>query len=325
MMVFRYWGDNPFAEAAADPLSTFGVDVDTASYTLARSYLYKQGMLPPKEAIGTEEFINYFKSHYAPPTEEGHAFAIHTPMAPSPFAHEPEYKLLEVGIKGREVARQERKACSLVFVVDTSGSMRQDNRLELVKDALRLLVAELDEGDSIGIVAFSTEARKVLDPTPASEKERILDAIATLQPEGSTNAAAGLDLGYAMGAASLLKDGSNRVLLLADGVANTGPVDVQTMLAAVREERQKGIYLTCAGVGMGRQETSGRSEKSGGPCLDGGVPCWLRLVPHRRDVLGAAGRFLPATCRSARRARADFRGAEKLIRKDNGGRQPCAA
>ena len=270
MMFFRYWGDNPFAEAAADPLSTFGVDVDTASYALARSYLYKQGSLPPTEAIRTEEFINYFKSHYAPPTKEGHTFAIHTRMAPSPFAHEPEYKLLEVGIKGREVARKERKACSLVFVVDTSGSMRQENRLELVKEALRLLVAELDEGDSIGIVAFSTAARKVLDPTPASEKERILDAIATLQPEGSTNAAAGLELGYAMAAASLLKDGSNRVLLLSDGVANTGAVDVQTMLGAVSEERQKGVYLTCAGVGMGNHNDAlleQLADRGNGQCV----------------------------------------------------------
>lgn len=250
-MFFRYWGDNPFVETSVDPLSTFGVDVDTASYTILRSYLYKQSVLPPREAVRTEEFINYFKSHYAPPTEEGKAFAIHAEIAPSPFAHEPGYQLLKVGLKGREVARDKRKACSLVFVVDTSGSMRRENRLELVKDALRLLVKELDEGDTIGIVAFDSEARTILEAAPASEKERILDAISSLEPRHNTNVAAGLQMGYQMAGAHILKDGSNRVILLSDGVANTGITDPNVMLEQIRKERERGVYLTCVGVGMG--------------------------------------------------------------------------
>ncbi|HVR74007.1 MAG TPA: von Willebrand factor type A domain-containing protein, partial [Planctomycetota bacterium] len=250
-MFFRYWGDNPFVEASTDAQSTFGVDVDTASYTLARSYLTSRGVLPPKEAVRTEEFINYFRARGAPPTEEGRTFAIHVEGAPSPFAHEAEYKLIRVVVKGREVSREKRKSCSLVFVIDTSGSMRRENRLETVKEALRILVRELDEGDTIGIVAFDREARTVLEPVPASEKERILDAISTLEPRQNTNVSAGLDVGYAMAAAHLLKDGSNRVILCSDGVANTGVTDVGAMLERVRGERQRGVYLTCVGVGMG--------------------------------------------------------------------------
>ncbi|MBI4601029.1 MAG: von Willebrand factor type A domain-containing protein, partial [Planctomycetes bacterium] len=251
MMFFRYWGSNPFVEASSDPLSTFAVDVDTASYTVLRAYLLQRNLLPPREAIRTEELVNYFDQRYAPPPEGGPAFAVHVEVAPSPFAHEQAYKLLRVGLKGREVSREKRKAASLVFVIDTSGSMRRENRLELAKDALRLLVNELDEGDSIGIVAFDREARTILEPTAASEKERILDAIGTLLPRQNTNVAAGLELGYRMANARLLKDGTNRVILISDGVANTGVTDPDAMLERVRAERERGIYLTSVGVGMG--------------------------------------------------------------------------
>jgi Ca-activated chloride channel family protein len=270
MMFFRYWGDNPFVEAANDPQSTFGADADTASYTLARSYLYKQGILPPREAVRSEEFINYFRSRYAPPTEEGRAFAIHCEAAPSPFGHDPEYRLLKVGLKGREVPREKRKAASLAFVVDTSGSMRRENRLELVKDALRLLVPELDEGDTIGIAAFDAEARTVLEPSPASARERILDAISRLEPRQNTNVAAGLELGFQMAAARRLKDGTNRVILLSDGVANTGVTDPEAMLERVRAQREQGIYLTCVGVGMGNHNDTlleQLADRGNGQCV----------------------------------------------------------
>jgi Ca-activated chloride channel family protein len=129
--------------------------------------------------------------------------------------------------------------------------MRRERRLELVKDALRLLVAELDEGDTIGIVAFSTSARTVLEPTPASNKERILDAIGTLHPQSSTNVADGLERGYRMAVENKIAGGSNRVILLSDGVANTGSVDPETITDRVRAQRERGIYLNTVGVGMG--------------------------------------------------------------------------
>jgi Ca-activated chloride channel family protein len=270
MMFFRYWGTNPFVEASSDPLSTFAVDVDTASYTIARAYFYDRGMLPPREAIRTEEFVNFFKSRYAPPAADGPAFAVHAEMAPSPFAHEADYQLLKVGLKGREIPKEKRKACGLVFVIDTSGSMRQGNRLELVKEALRLLVPELDEGDTVGIVAFDREARVILDPVPASEKERILDAISRLEPRQNTNVAAGLEMGYQMAARHKVRDGSNRVLLLSDGVANTGNVDPVAMTEKVRAEREQGIYLTCVGVGMGNMNDSlmeTLADRGNGQCV----------------------------------------------------------
>ncbi len=256
-MFFRYWATNPFQEAAVQPLSTFSADVDTASYTIFRNYLYSSGVLPPREAIRTEEFLNYFKTDYAPPPpppkpdSEQNAFAINVEMAPNPFAKDEEHRLLRIGIKGREVLKGQRRACGLVFVIDTSGSMRRENRLGLVKEGLRLLVNELDEGDTVGIVAFDREARTILDPAPASEKERILAAIGALEPRQNTNVAAGLKAGYAMAAARRIRGGSNRVILLSDGVANTGNTDPQAMLREVQEEREKGIYLTCVGVGMG--------------------------------------------------------------------------
>ncbi len=250
-MFFRYWGDNPFVETSQDKLSTFGVDVDTASYTLMRNYLVNRGVLPPVEAIRTEEFVNYFEGEYAPPAKDEGAFAIHTEVAPTPFAHEPEYRLLRVGVKALELSREQRKACALVFVVDTSGSMRQGGRLELVKDALRLLAKELDEGDTIGIVTFDRQTRIILEPAAASESERILSAINSLHPRSSTNLESGMRAGYEMAARTLLAGGANRVILLSDGVANTGITDQRTILANVDAHRRKGIFLTTVGVGMG--------------------------------------------------------------------------
>ncbi|MCZ6791999.1 MAG: von Willebrand factor type A domain-containing protein, partial [Planctomycetota bacterium] len=251
MMFFRFWGDNPFVDTRTDGcLSTVAVDVDTASYTLMRNYLMSRRLLPPPEAVRTEEFVNYFPGGLEPPTGSA-AFAVHTEVAPSPFAHESSYLLLKIGIKAREVAKEERKPCALVFVVDTSGSMRREDRLELVKDGLRLLVPELDEGDSVGIVAFDREARTVLEPTPASERERILDAVGTLHANQNTNVDAGLRLGYEMAARSYLQGANNRVILLSDGVANTGVTEAAQILERVRSQREKGIYLTCVGVGMG--------------------------------------------------------------------------
>jgi len=248
MMFFRFYGDNPFVEAGADPLSTFAVDVDTASYTLMRNYL-SRGIVPPREAVRTEEFVNYFRGGYEPPKEK--TFAITTELAPSPFAHEPGYQMLRIGIKGREIPVDRRRSCSLVFVIDSSGSMERENRLELVKDALRILVQKLDERDTIGIVTFQTTARKVLDPTGAERTDEILRAIEGLRPGGSTNACDGLVQGYEMAAAHILKGGNNRIILCSDGVANTGDTSVQGILSRVREERAKGIFLTCIGVGMG--------------------------------------------------------------------------
>jgi Ca-activated chloride channel family protein len=246
-MFFRFWGDNPFEYAATDRLSTFSVDVDTASYVLARRYL-RDGHLPEKAQVRTEEFVNYFKPDLAPPTES--TFAIHTELAPSLFSERSDAWLLRVGIRGKQVSREERQPLALTFVVDVSGSMKEENRLELVKHSLRLLLTELDARDAISIVAFSNEARLVLPMASAASRGLIESAIHPLSPDGGTNAEAGLKMGYEQALAALTRGAHNRVVLLSDGVANIGQTDQDRINSDVARHRQSGIYLNTVGVGM---------------------------------------------------------------------------
>lgn len=254
-MFFRFWGDNPFVLTRLDALSTFGVDVDTASYALARRYL-TEGHLPEKAQVRTEEFVNYFRPDLEPPREG--TFAIHTELAPSRFGGGEDAPgqrwMLRVGLRGREVEREERDPLALTFVVDTSGSMRRENRMELVKHALRLLVAQLDGQDSIAIVAFENSARLVLPMTSAQSRGVIEAAIHGLQPGGGTNAEGGLMLGYEVAADGLTRGASNRVVLLSDGVANVGETDQDRINEAVRRRREAGIFLNTIGVGLGNHD-----------------------------------------------------------------------
>jgi len=249
-MFFRYFGDHPFVSTLVDSRSTFGMDVDTASYNLVRAYLAK-GLLPPKAAVRTEEFVNSFRHDLRPPPGDGaEVFAIHTELAPSPFGAEGTL-LLRIGLKAREGRPETRRPLALTFVIDVSGSMAQEGRLELVKRALRMLVDQLDERDSIGIVTFSTDGRNVLDPVRVHRRAQILSTLDSLRPEGSTNADAGLRLGYDMALAQRREDAENRVILCSDGVANTGVTDVNRLVARIRGSRSQQIYLNCVGVGMG--------------------------------------------------------------------------
>lgn len=247
-MFYRWWGDNPFEYARTDALSTFAVDVDTASYTLARRYLV-DGHLPTKAQIRTEEFVNYFQGDVPAPTED--TFAVATELAPSPFHRAGDAWTLRVVLRGREVTREERKPLALTFVVDVSGSMKEQNRLELVKHALRLLVGELDARDSISIVAFSNETRLVLPMTSARNRGLIESAIHPLAPQGGTNVQAGLRMGYEAALAGLDAEAHNRVVLLSDGVGNIGETDAQALGREVESARKRGVWLNTVGVGMG--------------------------------------------------------------------------
>lgn len=247
-MYFRFWGDNAFELTELDRLSTFSVDVDTASYTLARRYLTRN-LLPEKAQVRTEEFVNYFAPDLPAPTEE--TFAIHTELAPSLFGGTDQRWMLRVGVRGREVSEAERKPLAITFVVDVSGSMRQENRLELVKHSMRLLLSQLDARDSIAIVAYSKEARLILPMTSAAQRGVIESAIQPLRPEGSTNAEAGLKMGYEVALAGLDAGANNRVVFLSDGVANVGQIDQDALNADVRRHREQGIYLNTIGVGLG--------------------------------------------------------------------------
>lgn len=253
-MFFRFWGDNPFELSALDPLSTFSADVDTASYALARRYL-REGHLPEKAQIRTEEFVNAFKADVPPPTQG--TFAIDTTLAPSRYGlaapGEPATSardLLRVTIRGKDVPKAERKPLALTFVVDCSGSMKEQNRIEMVKHAMRLLVSQLDARDSIAIVKFSTDAAMVLPMTSAKNKDVIESAIFPLAADGSTNSEAGLKMGYAAAITGLNVEATNRVVFLSDGVANVGVTDPNVISDGVKQLREKGIYLNTVGVGM---------------------------------------------------------------------------
>src|ERR1035437_1980182 len=244
---FPSLGINPYIDTAVDADSTFGLDVDTASYTVARKFI-SDGNRPDKASVRVEEWVNYFDQGYAPP--ETDAFAIHVDGGPTPFLSQSE-TLLRIGVKAHTTSASRRPSAALTLVIDVSGSMGDSGKLDMVKSSLRLLVDQLLSDDRIGIVAFTTDARVVLEPTTGSNREAILSAIDSLQPEANTNAEAGLRLGYQMARSQFLEGGINRVVVATDGVANTGNIDAATILDEVGAGATSGIQLVAVGVGMG--------------------------------------------------------------------------
>jgi Ca-activated chloride channel family protein len=246
---FQNYGVNPFIDTEDDHLSTFALDVDTGSYAVARRYV-TDGYLPPSDAVRVEEFVNYFEQGYAYPPE-GQAFNISIDGAPSPFGETERYQMLRIGIQGYAVSPEERQDVSLTFVIDVSGSMSMENRLELVKESLALLVEQLRPTDQVSIVVYGSNARVILEPTQGDETRTILWAINRLQTEGSTNAEAGLRLGYRMAAEAFNPEGINRVILCSDGVANVGNTGAGSIWEKIEEDASIGITLTTVGFGMG--------------------------------------------------------------------------
>ena len=245
---FKDYGTNPFIDTEDDHFSTFGMDVDTASYSVTRRYL-RDGHLPPPEAVRVEEFINAFDYNYEPPLHE--AFAVHIDGAPSKFGEGKRLQLLRIGIQGRVVQSENRKDAILTFVIDVSGSMAMENRLGLVKRSLRLLVGQLRPGDEVGIVIYGSRAKVLLPHTGVEERERILRAIDSLAPEGATNAEEGLRMGYDLALKNARFGSINRVILCSDGVANVGKTGPDAFLREVRAHVNDGITLTTIGFGMG--------------------------------------------------------------------------
>lgn len=220
-------GTNPFFDTEDDNLSTLAMDTDSASYSIFRRYL-EDGHLPPTEAIRVEEFINAFDYAYPTPTDA--AFAVHLEGAPSKFGKGKRLKLLKIGVQGQVIPATDRKNAVLTFVIDVSGSMQMENRLGLVKRALRLLVDQLRPNDKIGIVVYGTNARVVLPHTSALNKENILDHIDRLCPEGVTNVEDGIRKGYELASRNLQHECINRVILCSDGVANEGVTSPELLL-----------------------------------------------------------------------------------------------
>ena len=215
--------DNGFRRVADHPLSTFSVDVDTASYSNVRRFL-DDGRLPPPDAVRIEEMVNYFDYAYAPPADDNDApFAARVEVASVPWA--PTHRLVRIGIKGKEVSAADRKASNLVFLLDVSGSMQDANKLPLVQASMRLLLDKLDRRDRVAIVVYAGSSGLVLPSTSANDKEAIRRAIDNLSAGGSTNGAQGIELAYQTADSGFIKDGVNRVILCTDGDFNIGVTD----------------------------------------------------------------------------------------------------
>jgi len=237
--------ENPFLDAAGNPLSTFSIDVDTASYSNVRRFI-NDGSLPPKDAVRVEEMINYFTYDYPQPTDEK-PFAVHVDVASCPW--EAAHRLVRIGLKGREVAADKRGPSNLVFLLDVSGSMEPVERLPLVKQAMRLLVDKLTENDRVAIVVYAGASGLALPSTTGDHKEQILLALENLQAGGSTNGAEGIRLAYKIAADNFIKGGVNRVILATDGDFNVGMTSQGDLIRLIEEKAKTGVFLSVLGVG----------------------------------------------------------------------------
>jgi Ca-activated chloride channel family protein len=240
--------ENDFLSPATEPLSTFSIDVDTASYSNTRRFLLAERRLPSKDAVRVEELVNYFPYQYAAP-QDGKTFATHAEAGQCPWDRQ--HRLVRVGLKGREVARSDRPPSNLVFLIDISGSMDAPNRLPLVKRALRLLVDELTENDRVAVVVYASGTGVALPSTSASDREAILGTLDRLRAAGSTNGGAGIELAYDQASAHFLKGGTNRVILCTDGDFNVGITSQGDLTRLIEDRARGGVYLTVLGFGMG--------------------------------------------------------------------------
>ena len=244
---YNHIADNPFRAVAKTPLSTFSIDVDTASYTNVRRIL-NSGQLPPADAVRVEEFINYFSYDYAQPKGD-HPFAVYTEVAQCPW--QPRHQLVRIALQGKRLDVEKTPPRNLVFLVDTSGSMSPENRLPLLKQGLRMSVDQLNSRDRVSIVAYAGKAGLVLAPTPGNKKAEILAAIDTLNAGGSTDGGSGINLAYQVAKQSFLEGGANRVILGTDGDFNVGVSSEGELVRLIEEKRKTGVYLSVLGFGMG--------------------------------------------------------------------------
>ena len=239
--------ENRFYEVTKEPLSTFSIDVDAASYSNMRRFL-KNGQAPPKDAIRIEEMVNYFNYEYPEPEGE-HPFEVITEISDCPW--QPEHRLVHIGLQGKHIPMDELPASNLVFLIDVSGSMNADNKLPLLQSSFKLLTDQLREQDKVAIVVYAGAAGLVLEPTSGANKQKIKDAIGKLQAGGSTAGGAGIQLAYKVAKDNFVEGGNNRVILATDGDFNIGASSDAEMVRLIEQERESGVFLTVLGFGMG--------------------------------------------------------------------------
>ena len=245
---YAHLNHNPIKRVSEHPVSTFSIDVDTGSYSNVRRML-REGRLPPHDAVRIEEMINYFSYQYPVPTTKDTPFSVTAEIAPSPWAAH--RHLLRIGIKGYEVPKSAIPAANLVFLIDVSGSMHAPNKLELLKQSLRMMTQQLGANDRVTMVVYAGASGVVLPPTPGNDKATILQALDRLQAGGSTNGAAGIRLAYQMAEQSFIPGGINRILLATDGDFNVGTTSFEALKSLVEEKRKGGVTLTTLGFGAG--------------------------------------------------------------------------
>ena len=249
---YDHVSENPFLAAATNPLSTFSIDVDTASYSNIRRFI-NSGSLPPKDAVRVEEMINYFSYDYREP-EGDKPFSIDLDATACPW--DASHRLLRIGLKGRDVTNEKRPSSNLVFLLDVSGSMMPVERLPLVKQAMRLLVEKLTEKDRVAIVVYAGGSGLALPSTTGDRKETILRALEELKAGGSTNGAEGIELAYRTAADNFIKGGVNRVILATDGDFNIGVTNQGDLTRLIEEKAKSGVFLSVLGVGTNNLKDS---------------------------------------------------------------------
>ncbi|MEZ0005622.1 Ca-activated chloride channel family protein [Flavobacterium sp. 28YEA47A] len=244
--------ENPFESPKNNPLSTFSIDVDNASYTNIRRFI-NNGQEVPKDAVRVEEMVNFFKYNYPQPKGDN-PFSIQTEYSDAPW--NPKHKLLKIGLQGKIIPTEKLPASNLVFLIDVSGSMDEDNKLPLLKQSMKILIEELRKEDKVSIVVYAGAAGMVLPPTSGNDKKAILDAIEKLSAGGSTAGGEGIELAYKIAQENFIKNGNNRVLLATDGDFNVGKSSNADMETLIEEKRKSGVFLTCLGYGMGNYKDS---------------------------------------------------------------------
>lgn len=249
---YDYLVENRFTSVATSPLSTFSVDVDTASYANVRRFLTSE-QKPPAGSVRIEELINYFDYEYSGP-EGDEPFSVHTELSQAPWA--PEHSLLHVGLQGRRMESGELPPRNLVFLIDVSGSMADENKLPLLKRSLLALLDTLDEDDTVSIVVYAGASGLVLEPTRATNRARIQEALEALESGGSTNGGEGIELAYHAAAKNFRPEGVNRVILATDGDFNVGTTSESELVKLIEKKRELGVFLTVLGFGMGNYQDS---------------------------------------------------------------------
>ena len=244
--------ENPFLEAKENPLSTFSIDVDTASYANSRRFL-RNGRLPPKDAVRIEEFINYFNYDYPAPTGAD-PFSVNCELGPCPWNEK--HELFMIGLQGKKIEVDQLPPSNLVFLADVSGSMSSHNKLPLLKKSLRMLVDNMRPEDKVALVVYAGAAGLVLDSTSGKEKKKILAAIENLNAGGSTAGGAGIQLAYKVAKENFMPEGNNRIILATDGDFNVGQSSDADLTRMVEEKRKGGVFLTVLGFGTGNYKDS---------------------------------------------------------------------